>query len=120
MSEARRPRLRSNSARSAAARLQRGSQGPIVWAAAELLFQVISRAYERLSLIAATNLPFESWVDIFGGERLTAALPDRLTHRVRTIEANGPSYRLRRSKRRLQKPGLKSDDDDSRPNWLVR
>ena len=69
---------------------------------AELLFEVISRAYERLSLIVTSNLPFESWTEIFGSERLTGALLDRLTHRVHILEANGPSYRLRESKRRLQ------------------
>ncbi len=79
---------------------------------AELLFEVISRAYERLSLIVTTNLPFESWVEIFGCERLTGALLDRLTHRVHIIEANGPSYRLRQSKRRLQKGDAKGDEDD--------
>ena len=69
---------------------------------AELLFEVVSRAYERLSLIVTSNLPFESWTEIFGSERLTGALLDRLTHRVHILEANGPSYRLRESKRRLQ------------------
>ena len=64
---------------------------------------MISRAYERLSLIVTTNLPFESWVEIFGCERLTGALLDRLTHRVHIIQANGPSYRLRQSKKRLKK-----------------
>lgn len=86
---------------------------PFSRTAAELLFEVISRAYERLSLIVTTNLPFESWVDIFGCERLTGALLDRLTHRVHIIEANGPSYRLRQSKRRLQKGDAKNDEDDS-------
>ncbi|UCG60228.1 MAG: ATP-binding protein [Phycisphaerales bacterium] len=86
---------------------------PFSRTAAELLFEVISRAYERLSLIVTTNLPFESWVDIFGCERLTGALLDRLTHRVHIIEANGPSYRLRQSKRRLQKGDTKSDGNAS-------
>lgn len=86
---------------------------PFSRTAAELLFEVISRAYERLSLIVTTNLPFESWVEIFGCERLTGALLDRLTHRVHIIEANGPSYRLRQSKRRLQKGEIKSDGNDS-------
>lgn len=71
---------------------------------AELLFEVVSRAYERLSLIVTTNLPFESWTEVLGCERLTGALLDRLTHRVHIIEANGPSYRLRESKRRLKQP----------------
>ncbi len=81
--------------------------------AAELLFEVVSRAYERTSLIVTTNLPFESWVEIFGCERLTGALLDRLTHRVHIIEANGPSYRLRQSKRRLRKAEAKSNEDPS-------
>jgi len=76
---------------------------PFTKTGAELLFEVISRAYERLSVIITTNLPFESWTEIFGSERLTGALLDRLTHRVHILEANGPSYRLRESKRRLQK-----------------
>jgi hypothetical protein len=61
----------------------------------------MSRSYERLSLIVTTNLPFgESWVDIFGCERLTGALLDRLTHRVHILEVNGPSYRLMESKKK--------------------
>jgi DNA replication protein DnaC len=75
---------------------------PFSKTAAELLFEVISRAYERLSLIITTNLPFESWTEVFGSERLTGALLDRLTHRVHIIEANGQSYRLRESKKRLK------------------
>jgi DNA replication protein DnaC len=68
---------------------------------AELLFDVISRTYERTSVIVTTNLPFEQWTDVCGSERLTGALLDRLTHRVNIIEANGQSYRLRQSKHRL-------------------
>jgi DNA replication protein DnaC len=70
---------------------------------AELLFEVVGRAYERNSLIVTTNLPFENWTEVLGSERLTGAMLDRLTHRVHIIEANGQSYRLRQSKRRLQK-----------------
>ncbi len=47
---------------------------------AELLFDVISSAYERTSLIVTTNLPFESWTEVLGSERLTGATLDRLTH----------------------------------------
>jgi len=64
----------------------------------------VSGAYERLSLVVTTDLPFDSWTKIFGCERMTGALLDRLTHRVHIIEANGPSYRLRESKRKLQRP----------------
>ena len=67
---------------------------------AELLFDVVSRAYERTSLIVTTNLPFEQWTEVLGSQRLTGALLDRLTHRVHILEANGESYRLQDSKRR--------------------
>ena len=66
----------------------------------ELLFDVISTAYERLSLIVTTNLPFENWTEVLGSERLTGATLDRLTHRCHIIEASGESYRLRDAKRR--------------------
>ena len=61
---------------------------------AELLFDVISTAYERTSLIVTTNLPFESWTEVLGSERLTGATLDRLTHRCKIIETKGESYRL--------------------------
>ena len=67
---------------------------------AELLFDVISAAYERTSLIVTTNLPFERWVEVLGCERLTGATLDRLTHRCHVLEANGNSYRLQDAKRR--------------------
>lgn len=67
---------------------------------AELLFEVVSRAYERVSLIVTTNLPFEQWSEVMGCERLTGAILDRITHRVHIIEANGESYRLRDAQKR--------------------
>ena len=76
---------------------------PFTKAGAELLFEVVSRAYERQSLIVTTNLPFEQWVEVCGSERLTGAMLDRLTHRVHIVEANGESYRLRDSQRRMKR-----------------
>src|SRR4028119_1576269 len=73
---------------------------PFTTSGAELLFEVVSRAYERTSLMVTTNLPFEQWTEVLGSERLTGALLDRLTHRVHIVEANGESYRLREWKRR--------------------
>jgi DNA replication protein DnaC len=61
---------------------------------AELLFDVISTAYERTSLIVTSNLPFESWTEVLGSERLTGATLDRLTHRCHIVETKGESYRL--------------------------
>ena len=80
---------------------------PFSRAGAELLFEVVSRAYERTSLMVTTNLPFESWTEVMGSERLTGALLDRLTHRVHIIEANGESYRLKESRRRSRKARTK-------------
>ena len=76
---------------------------PFAKAGAELLFEVVSRAYERQSLIVTTNLPFEQWPEVCGSERLTGAMLDRLTHRVHIVEANGESYRLRDSQRRMRR-----------------
>jgi DNA replication protein DnaC len=77
---------------------------PFSKAGAELLFEIVSRAYERFSLIVTTNLPFEQWTEVMGSERLTGAMLDRLTHRVHIIEANGESYRLKDARKRRQKP----------------
>ena len=76
---------------------------PFTKAGAELLFEVVSRAYERQSLVVTTNLPFEQWAEVCGSERLTGAMLDRLTHRVHIVEANGESYRLRDSQRRMKR-----------------
>jgi len=67
---------------------------------AELLFDVISTAYERTSVVVTTNLPFEQWTEVLGSERLVGATLDRLTHRCHILEATGESYRLRDAQRR--------------------
>ena len=51
---------------------------PFSKAGSELLFEVVSRAYERQSLIMTSNLPFENWTEVCGSERLTGAMLDRL------------------------------------------
>ncbi len=66
-------------------------------AGAALLFQVFADRYERKSLLLTSNLPFADWVQVFQGERMTAALLDRLTHRCHIFEMNGESYRFRES-----------------------
>lgn len=71
---------------------------PLSQTGAELLFEVISQRYERGSTIITSNLPFEDWTGVFGSERLTGALLDRLTHHVHILEMNGDSYRLKQSK----------------------
>ncbi|MFC1758795.1 ATP-binding protein [Planctomycetota bacterium] len=85
---------------------------PASKAGAELLFDIISTAYERQSLIVTTNLPFESWTEVLGSERLTGATLDRLTHRCHILETRGESYRLKDAKRR-RKPGKNKTDKDN-------
>ena len=67
---------------------------------AELLFDVISTAYERSSIIVTTNLPFEEWTEVLGSERLTGATLDRLTHRCTILETGRESYRLKEARKR--------------------
>jgi DNA replication protein DnaC len=88
---------------------------PFSKAGAELLFEVISRAYERQSLIMTTNLPFEQWTEIMGNERLTGAMLHRITHRVHIIEANGESYRLKNAKRRAKGKAAKNQKTSPSP-----
>lgn len=66
---------------------------------AELLFQVFADRYERASLLVTSNLPFSEWNQVFQGERMTAALLDRLTHRCHVFQMNGESYRFRESRK---------------------
>lgn len=73
---------------------------PLSKTGAELLFEVFSQRYERGSILVTTNLPFDEWTEVFGSERLTGALLDRLTHHVNILEMNGDSYRLNQSKKR--------------------
>jgi len=53
---------------------------PLSQTGAELLFEIFSERHERGSTIVTSNLPFEEWTTVFGSQRLTGALPDRLTH----------------------------------------
>ncbi|MFX3619017.1 MAG: IS21-like element helper ATPase IstB [Sporolactobacillus sp.] len=72
---------------------------------AELLFQFFSSRYERASLILTTNLEFSEWTSLFGDEKMTAALLERLTHRCHIHLLNGESYRFRQSMERKENAG---------------
>ena len=76
---------------------------PLSQTGAELLFEIFSQRYERGATIVTSNLPFDEWTTVFGSERLTGALLDRLTHHVHILEMNGESYRLAQSKRRSRR-----------------
>ena len=73
---------------------------PLTPAGAHLIFQFCSVLYERVAMIVTTNLRFADWTQVFGDERLTAALLDRLTHKATILEFVGESYRFRQ---RLQR-----------------
>ena len=69
----------------------------------ELLFNHLSLRAGRKSTIITTNLGFDRWEEIFGDPVLTAALVDRLTYKAHLVNMNGESYRLRETRKLLQK-----------------
>lgn len=75
---------------------------PFAPAGAQLIFQFCSTLYEHVALLVTTNLRFADWTQVFGDERLTAALLDRLTHRAHILEFLGESFRFRE---RMQREG---------------
>jgi DNA replication protein DnaC len=73
----------------------------------ESLFQAFADRYERASLLITSNSAFRDWGPVFQGERMTAALLDRLMHHCHIFEMNGESYRFRESMK--SKKGRKSE-----------
>lgn len=84
---------------------------PLSQTGAELLFEVFSRRHERASTLVTSNLPFDEWTSVFGNQRLTGALLDRLTHHVHILEMNGDSYRLRQSRTRRRDATTEPEPD---------
>jgi DNA replication protein DnaC len=78
--------------------------------AADLLFQVVSRRYERRSLVLTTNLPFSEWPTIFPNAGSAIALIDRLVHHAEILTIEGDSYRRRvaEAKRKPPRPAAES------------
>jgi len=68
----------------------------------QLLFQLCSELNERVSIIVTTNLRFAEWNQVFGDEKMTGALLDRLTHRANILEFVGESYRFRQRLREFE------------------
>ena len=77
---------------------------PLSRTGAELLFKVFGQRYEWGSILVTTNLPFDEWTVVFGPERLTGALLDRLTQHAHMLEMSCECYRLKRSRETAAPP----------------
>jgi DNA replication protein DnaC len=84
--------------------------------AADLLFQVVSRRYERASLLVTTNLAFKEWGTIFPNAACVTALIDRLTHHAEILTISGESYRRREAEavHKARRPPAKDEEPADR------